>query len=106
MKLYNDFKSFLNKILGQGLSSKRTVGFGCFILLAACVTVHLSGGVTVAEFIWWGLISLIVACFGLNTFISSKSMSVKSKVAGGLIDQQVDDDTADDVKDVLNSNKP
>lgn len=83
------------------VSSKRVVGFGAFLLVAAAVTVALSKGPILPEFMWYGILGLIATCFGLNTFLSSKSMNIKSGVATDIVDKSPEPDTADDAKEVL-----
>lgn len=70
--------NFFKKMLSDhnSVSSKRVVGFGSFLLIIACTIVNLCGGTIVAQFIFLGLITLICACFGLNTYIQSKQLSL------------------------------
>ncbi len=67
-------KSFLKKLFApEGeVSSKRVVGFGAFLLIVETVQFELFGVKTVSEFIFYGLIGLVVSCFGLNAIIDMK----------------------------------
>lgn len=67
-------KNFFKKLFAPDgeVSSKRVVGFGAFLLIAEAVQFALFGGKTIAEFMFYGLIGLIVSCFGLNAVIDMK----------------------------------
>lgn len=68
---------FLKKMLSNSdeVSSKRVVGFLSFLLLALAWTVALFKGPLVPEFYWYGIVGLVVACFGLNAYLSGKYLS-------------------------------
>lgn len=106
--MFETIKNFFKGLFdSEGhVSSKRVVGFGAFLLIAAIIIVALAKGVIIPEFMWYGLLGLIATCFGLNTFLSNKSMDIKSQVATDLVDKEPEPDTADAAKDVLNSSKP
>lgn len=58
---------FKNLFSSNGeVSSKRVVGFGSFLLICEIVQSALFLNKTISDFIFWGLITLITACFGLN----------------------------------------
>lgn len=101
-------KDFIYNLLSETgtLSSKRFVGILAFFTLAASAIVDMSGGGTISEFIFYGLLALVAACFGMNTLLDMKSMSVKSNVASDIVQNEPESDSAKDAKDVLNSSKP
>ncbi len=83
------------------ISSKRVVGFGAFLLVAICVICALfKAPRLVPEFMWTGLLLLIATCFGLNTFLQSKAMNVKSKAVSDVAQD------SGDANEILNSPKP
>lgn len=74
--------SFLKKMLkaNGGVSSKRVVGFGSFLLVVASWVVALAGGPLVPEYYYIGIIVLITGCFALNSAVSSKYLQVTKGV--------------------------
>lgn len=73
--------SFLKKLFSDDgeISSKRVVGFGAFLLVVEIVQFAIFGK-NVQEFIFFGLLSLIGACFGLNALIDiSKNKTKKDE---------------------------
>lgn len=107
-KIISSIHTFLKQLFDPngGVSSKITVGFGAFILLAIDHIIQWCGGKGVNIELIYVDAALIAACFGLNTILNSKSIAVKSDVANTVAEQQPEADTAEDVKDILNSDKP
>lgn len=107
-KIISSIHTFLKELFDPngGVSSKITVGFGAFLLLAVDHIVQWCGGKGVNIELIYVDAGIIAACFGLNTILSSKSIAVKSDVASTVAEQQPEPDTAEDVKDILNSNNP
>ncbi len=107
-KFYNSISNFLKKLFSDegSVSSKRVVGIGAFCLITAAVIVNLCGGATIAQFIFWGLVSLIGACFGLNTLINMKSIDSKSNVASDVTNSGASSSTIEQVKDIVEQIKP
>lgn len=89
-----------------GLSSKRVVGFICALLIVEMVQAQLWAGKTVDSELLYVVTGLIATCFGMNTFLHSKSISAKTDVASDIVKQEPNPDTADDAKEILNSPKP
>lgn len=94
------------KNLFEGAGSKRIVGFGCFLLLASQVIVNEASGHLIQEALIWANVGVIGACFGFNALIDMKAIGAKSQVASDIAKEQPDSETANDAKDVMNSNKP
>lgn len=64
-------KEFFKKLFSDNgeVSSKRVVGFLTFLLIAETVNAVLWWNRSIPEFIFYGLVILVAACFGLNTII-------------------------------------
>jgi hypothetical protein len=87
-------------------SSKRFVAVITSVTLILIALCNLFFKLTIAEFIWFGLLGFASALFGLNTFLSSKAMGTKENVAQNIINKQSEPEVSEDAKDVLNSDKP
>lgn len=100
--------SFLKKLFSSSgdVGSKRVVGFGAFMLIAACVIVNLCGGTIVAQFIFWGLLLLVAACFGLNALIEIFAMKSKTNLAQDVIKEEPEKETSDAAKEIIQAEKP
>lgn len=100
--------TFFKKLYGNDseLSSKRVVGFNAFLLLASTVIVVMCGGPAVPQFMFYGIIVLISACFGLNTMESLKALSSKTDVANTIAQSDSSPKTNDQAKEVLQADLP
>ena len=107
-QFFTKISEFFKKMLSEdgGVSSKRVVGFGSFVLIAAAVIVNLCGGTIIATFIFEGLIILIMACFGMNTYLSGKALAAKSDVASDMVKSDSSKQSNDSAKDILTADKP
>lgn len=67
-------KAFLKKLFSADgeISSKRVVGFLAFMLIFEIVQYYLFKLNSIPEFMFWGIITLVGACFGLNALIDMK----------------------------------
>lgn len=65
--------SFFQKMFKSngGVSSKRVVGFSSFILIGVSWAVALFGGPLLPEYYYFGVIGIIIGCFGLNSAVSA-----------------------------------
>lgn len=65
--------SFFKKMFraNGGVSSKRVVGFSSFILVVISWLVALLGGPLLPEYYYFGVIGIIIGCFGLNSAVSA-----------------------------------
>lgn len=100
------------------ISSKRVVGFNAFLLLIVIVIVQLctgpvivagtvvAAGSVVPEFMFWGIITLIASCFGLNTIESIKALQAKTDVATTIAKADSSEVTNDQAKDVIQGDQP
>ena len=75
--MYKQFEmhsiSFFQKMFKSngGVSSKRVVGFSSFILIVVSWMVALFGGPLLPEYYYFGVIGIIIGCFGLNSAVSA-----------------------------------
>jgi len=88
------------------LSSKRIVGFGCFILIAEMVQATLWANRPIPSELLYTLAGVMLTCFGMNAAIDMQALKTKSDVASDIVKEKPSGQTADDAKDVLNSPKP
>ena len=72
--------NFLKKLVSndESVSSKRVVGLLSFVLVVEIVNAVLWWHRSIPEFIFYGIIALITACFGLNAMIDLKSLGSKT----------------------------
>ena len=89
-----------------GYSSKRVVGFGCFLVIVEIGVANIWFNKIIDYEYLYTVAALLTACFGMNTILTNKAIDTKSTVASDIVTEQPSGDTADDAKDVLNSNKP
>jgi uncharacterized membrane protein YuzA (DUF378 family) len=79
----NLIKAFLKKLFSKDdeVSSKRVVGVIAFLLVVEAVQVELFGAKTMVDYMFYGLIGLIAACFGLNAIIDIKKKNEPNDVS-------------------------
>lgn len=88
------------------ISSKRVVGFLCFLVLAEIVQAVVWFDKPTPSELVYVVSTILLTCFGMNTAINLKAIGAKSGVASDIVKEQPSSDTADDAKDVMNSDKP
>lgn len=76
-KIFTMVKSLMSSDK-ESLSSKRFVGLVSFGIVALTALCNLFFKLTMEEFIFFGLLGLIAACFGLNTVLTSKAMTLNT----------------------------
>ena len=88
--------NFLKKLVSNdnSVSSKRVVGLLSFVLVAEIVNAVLWWNRSIPEFIFYGVIALIAACFGLNTMIGLKAMGSKTEttIVNDITNTKTDDE--------------
>jgi cadmium resistance protein CadD (predicted permease) len=77
-KIINMVKSLMSGDK-DSLSSKRFVGLASFAIVALASLCNLFFKMTLVDYMFFGLLGLITACFGLNTIVSSKQISMGKK---------------------------
>lgn len=99
--------NFLKKLFSDSgeVGSKRVVGFGAFALIATTVIVQLAGGTIVKEFLFWGLLLLVAACFGLNAIIDIFKLRFGSKVASDILKEDSSSNSTTAAKDIVQDTK-
>ena len=118
-KLKTNINTWFGKLYGDDskISSKRVVGFNAFLALIVIVIVQLCtapvmvAGVlvlmpVVPEFMFWGLLTLIGGCFGLNTMENIKALQAKTDVATTIAESDSSEKTNDQAKDVIQADQP
>ena len=75
--------SFFKKMFkaNGGVSSKRVVGFSSFILIVLSWVVALLGGPLLPEYYYFGVIGIIIGCFGLNSAVSATYLKTQKEEA-------------------------
>lgn len=106
--MFKSLKNFLYDMLTeQGkISSKRVVGFGCFLLITEVLQAVIWAGKETPSELLYVLAGLLTACFGMNAILSAKAITTKSTVASDIVKEKPSSQTAEDAKDILKSDKP
>ena len=106
--MINTIKNFFKKLFSDSseVSSKRVIAFGAFLLISAMVIVSLSGGVIIPEFIFFGVVALLLTVLGYNTFLTSKGLDTKASVSTSIVEQKSTNDIIDKVADIVQNDKP
>lgn len=97
--LFNFIKGLFSPT--SDVSSKRVVGFGSFMVLVVAVPVYYFFKIALPEFMWYGFIGLVIACFGLNTFISHAAIKGKAQVASDIAKENPDPPNQQIAMDVI-----
>lgn len=100
--------NFLKKLFSNSdeVGSKRVVGFMFAITAIAAVIVAMCGGAAIPQWMFLELLLAMLTLFGYNTYLTSKTLQVKSDVASDVSKNDSTSDTNDTVKEILQSDKP
>jgi cobalamin biosynthesis protein CobD/CbiB len=103
-----NFISYLAKLIDSKHSddSKVFVGLLAFAYVLITGFVNLFTGKVPAEFVFYGILGLVIAVFGLTTYIKKQVIDAKADVAGGILDSNATKDVAKDAKDTLQGDQP
>lgn len=96
----NFIKSLLTDSEGS-LSSKRFIAIILTFTLIIIALANTFFQLNTAEFIVITIASLILSCLGLNTLISTKSISSKQEVASDLAKNNTEDPSASKAKEII-----
>ncbi len=108
-KFIDTLKEFFKSLFSsqnETISSKRVCAvIGSFVLFTIALC-NLFFKLTIAEFIFYGILGFVMSLFGLNTIISAKSINSKQDVANNVINKEPNDQSSEIAKEILQSDKP
>lgn len=100
--------NFLKKLFSNSdeVGSKRVVAFMFALTVIAAAIVAMCGGAAIPQWMFLELLLSMLTLFGYNTYLTSKTLQVKSDVASDVSKNGSTPDTNDAVKEILQSDKP
>jgi cobalamin biosynthesis protein CobD/CbiB len=102
------FVKYLEKLIDSKHSddSKVFVGLLAFVYVLITGFVNLFTAKTPAEFVFFGILGLVISVFGLTTYIKQKSMGIKGDIASDIVKEDPKKESTDSAQSVLESDKP
>src|SRR5687767_11141219 len=88
------------------VSSKRVIAILCMLLIIEMVQATVWWSKDTPSELLYTITVVMLACLGLNTVITTKSIEKKTDIASDIIKEEPTQESADNAKDVLNSDKP
>lgn len=106
--MFKSLKNFFYRMFSSDdqVSSKRVVGFLCFLLIAEIVQAVIWFDKPTPSELVYVISTVLLTCFGMNTAVNLKAIGAKTAIANTIIKEEPKPETTEDAKEILKADKP
>lgn len=107
-KIWGKIEAFLKSMFSNRTDTepKFVVGAFCTLLWGVMIIFHLITHTNIQSELIWANVGLIASCFGIDAWMASKAMSVKSSVASDTVKSDSSKQSNDTAKEVIQGEEP